>query len=308
MARYYSAYGLRLRSEIDLLLPADRSASGEDIVIRLGEIDNLSSLPMTRGNDGVQYGFQGPDALVLHWDIIGSYRISSGREILIQPNTPLRYENLRQPLLGTVMAVALQQRGCLVLHGSAISVGGKSIIFTGDKGEGKSTLASWLNQQGTKLLSDDVCAMNCREGAPPTLRPSFPRIKLHADAMQFMGKNPADYPQVHPEVPKYVQDVSTEFCGKTQPVGAICTLRTGEKLSLEPLYGMEAMKEILRHMLINRFPDHPIELRKEIFSQSAYLSRIIPVYSLTRPRDLQRLPDIARLLEQLAARRFCRPL
>ncbi|MFH2124847.1 MAG: hypothetical protein ABIJ50_15365 [Pseudomonadota bacterium] len=43
-----------------------------------------------------------------------------------------------------------------------------------------------------------------------------------------------------------------------------------------------------------------VVLRETIFAQSAKTAQSIPVYRLTRPRDLQLLPETTRLLQGLA--------
>jgi hypothetical protein len=67
---------------------------------------------------------------------------------------------------------------------------------------------------------------------------------------------------------------------------------------IKQLHGMDAVKEIITHMLINRFPENqPVGLREAIFYQSAKTAQSIPVYRLTRPRDFQLLPETIRLLQ-----------
>jgi hypothetical protein len=301
MASYFTAYGLNIHSEIDLLLPATSEDSAPDLTIRYANFTNVSLENLSW--DGVWYEYHGRKQLTLKWDIIGSYLITSGNEVLINPTGSVNDENIRLPILGTIMAMVLQQRGCIVLHGSAVLMNEQVVIFAGNKGQGKSTLAAWLNHQGFPLLSDDVCAMDSRDKQPLSIRPAFPRIRLNPDVLLHLGDTPDHYPQVHPEVPKRICDMDEGFCTSPSPVGAVCVLESGEEMKLEQLHGMDAVKEILTHMLINRFPENqPDELRETIFAQSAKTAQTIPVYRLTRPRDLQLLPETTRLLQGLATR------
>lgn len=294
---YFSAYGLTIKSDIDLLIPSLENESPPDVTIHFGEI----TTPLKKYTwDHVWYSYDSIDQLVLKWDIIGTFLIKSGSEVLISPNDPARHENIRQPILGTILAMILQQRGCFVLHGSAVLMDGKVVIFTGSKGQGKSTLASWLNKGGYPLLSDDICAIDFEDGNALSIRPAFPKIKLSPEALIHLGENPEQYPRVHPEHQKRTKDMGQGFCKTAQSVGAICTLETGDELKLEQLHGMDAVKEILTHMLINRFPeDQPPELSQKIFLYSTQVSMALPVYRLTRPRDLEKLPATTTIIKQL---------
>lgn len=300
MTTYFSAYDLTIKSDIDLLLPTIQATSAPDITVNFGTVPNVSK---NRSWDGVWYEYKSKELLYLRWDMLGSYQIQSGKEILIHPNEPVNHDNIRQPILGTIMAMALQQRGCMTLHGSAVLLDKQVTIFMGNKGEGKSTLAAWLISQGFPLLSDDVCAMDYGDKHPLSIRPAFPKIRLNPDALLHFGDTPDNYPQVHPQVPKRIQDLNQGFCPTTKPVGAICVLETGDTLTLEQLHGIEAIKEILTHMMINRFPENqPIDLQKEIFTQATHLTKSIPVYRLTRPRDLDLLTETTGLLQEMATK------
>lgn len=78
-----------------------------------------------------------------------------------------------------------------VFHASAISDGNQNILFLGDSGNGKSTLAALLVSQGYTLFADDFvpveaktqhvyyfpAAISIKEKALETLNPLFPQLK-----------------------------------------------------------------------------------------------------------------------------------
>jgi adenylate kinase family enzyme len=298
MVKNFSAYELVIASEIELMLPSSQGSLVPDVTIRL---DTVQELTNKRTFDGVWYEHLAKNRLLLKWDHIGSFLIQNGKEITIDPDQPGADATTTLPLLGTVMAVALQQRGCLVLHGSAILINGKVALLLGHKGQGKSTLAASLSMQGFPLLSDDICALDFKEDSELSVRPAFPTIKLNPDIVRHMGYDSNQLQRLHPNSQKFVKNLGDSFCSSSQPLGAICILETGDELKLEQLHGMEAVKEIITHMLINRFPENqPNELRETIFAQSAKTAQSIPVYRLTRPRDLQLLPETIRLLQGVA--------
>ncbi|WP_139058381.1 AAA family ATPase [Shewanella sp. HN-41] len=61
---------------------------------------------------------------------------------------------------GYMLAVVMQQRGQLVLHGTVLQKNANAIAVCGHSGSGKSTLAATLLTQGWQLVSDDVCVFD----------------------------------------------------------------------------------------------------------------------------------------------------
>lgn len=83
----------------------------------------------------------------------------------------ISYEKKVIKLLHQPLAYILFQLGFCVLHGSAISLNGKSIILCGLSGSGKSQLIYELSKK-YKLISDDIVAINFLDGSaycPPGL-------------------------------------------------------------------------------------------------------------------------------------------
>lgn len=59
-------------------------------------------------------------------------------------------------IAGTVIAYLLSEDGRLVLHASAVEVGGKALAFVGQSGQGKTTMATLLCAEGHPLIADDL--------------------------------------------------------------------------------------------------------------------------------------------------------
>ncbi len=57
---------------------------------------------------------------------------------------------------GAVLAFQLYRRGLIVLHASAVDLGGVALAFVGPSGGGKSTMATLLCADGATLVTDDV--------------------------------------------------------------------------------------------------------------------------------------------------------
>lgn len=59
----------------------------------------------------------------------------------------------------------LQQLGRLRLHGAAVKLGGRTTVFLGDKGAGKSTISLAMGRAGATVLADDQIVIRRDDGA-----------------------------------------------------------------------------------------------------------------------------------------------
>ncbi|KJR97808.1 MAG: hypothetical protein VR65_22565 [Desulfobulbaceae bacterium BRH_c16a] len=296
----YIAYNLTIESELPLPLPVDDSGTPADMAITIAKIDEPEKL--CRTYDGVWYA-HGEKSLLLRWDIIGTFLIQRGEKIILDPVSDLGDLSLSLvPMLGTVIAVAIFQRGLTTLHGSSVAVNGKAVIFLGDKGKGKSTLAAYCHHRGYLLVSDDICAIDNREDRDrrrPCLYPSFPSVKLWPDVMHYLGMNESQHKRVHPSIHKRIISFNKDFADQPLEIAAIILLEKGDILHMTKIGGHKTVPNLLPHFLINRFPDdQPGHLQESVFFQLNRLIQSIPVYKLHRPHDLSLLPDSLSLINK----------
>lgn len=68
---------------------------------------------------------------------------------------------LFNPLVEVCLLSRLARSGGLFLHAAGLSYGGQGLVFTGESGAGKSTIAEWFAVRGATVLSDErviLCA------------------------------------------------------------------------------------------------------------------------------------------------------
>lgn len=295
----YLAFNMTIQSDYPLPLPPNPSDDKPEIFITVGE--TITPRTLSRTYDGVWYE-HGNDCLYLKWDEIGSFFIQEGTKITFSPNQRLAPQDSSAlgPLLGAVMAVAMHQRGLVVLHGSSVQVNDKAVIFIGSKGAGKSTMVGYYKDQGHALISDDVCAIDMQRPGGPWIHPSFPIIKLWPDSMQYLNYTPGKHERVHPGFEKRTILIDLGFSNTLTKVAAIITLKSGPTVELEPLTGHQALAAILPHLIINRFAEQqPVILKKIVFSQTSKLVITTPVYQLQRSKEIEQLPSLYELVKKL---------
>jgi hypothetical protein len=294
---YYSAYGLTLGSALELPELYPSASRQADLSIRWGAID--WALP-TPNPEWDYYEVHG-DCVYLYWSVVGKFLVRGGQEILIDPLPDVAEAVLRLPLLGAVLAVALHQRQQLVLHASAVATQDGAVLFLGQSGQGKSTMAASLCQFGATLMSDDVAPIQIRPTEKPLLQPGFPQIKLWPDALSATtGDSAIAFRPVHPEVEKVIYPACQLFCTRALPVQRIYILTTGDTLAIQPLSPQIAMTQLLANSFVSMLLGKQfvqIPGAAQHLSHCATLVKQVPVYQLQRPRDLALLPDIARLIQ-----------
>ena len=299
----YKAYGLSICSELALPeLQSILAVAKPDLNIRLGKVDWSLPNPLQSWRHFHQDG----DSIYCYWDVVGKFQIRSGSEVIIDLKANVDNSMIRLPLLGPVLALVLQQRSHFILHASAVVINGKAALFTASSGQGKSTTAATLHSRGNRLMTDDVSAIVLTESAPPMLLPGFPRVKLWPDAVNpATQKDPKDLEPINQSVDKLTCATVEGFCQEPVPIGRIYKLTAGDvdAPQIVSLSHKDAVAKLLENAYIpmlfgSEFPAMlPQSLRFRNVLQCANLAKNVPVCKLERPYSLERLPDLAALIE-----------
>ena len=180
----------------------------------------------------------------------------------------------REILVGPALVLALALRGVWCLHASAVTCNGRALLFLGESGQGKSTLAAFLASAGhpnSRLVSDDILPVTLDNGL--TAWPRFPQLKLPLDAQPGVS------------LPEKL------------PVGWICLLEEAESPCLQNLPATLAAQILLRHTAGARL--FPPELLARHLRFCAQAAGTIHTARLSYPRRMSALPDVKVILETL---------
>lgn len=202
-------------------------------------------------------------------------------------------------LYGTVFAYLLQIRGYLVLHGSAVMVNDKAVIFSGGSGAGKSTTAAAMVARGHSLITDDVVALCYNTAGDLVVVPGPQRVKLWDDALIKFGISLDDLPQVTNKFNKYELEIEN-YQSEPVVVANFFELNHSEdcqKINFVQQIGHSKISTLIKNtyryeMLrsMGKIPQH--------FKQVVKLASSINVYSVTRPQNQYLLDELLLTISQ----------
>ena len=192
--------------------------------------------------------------------------------------------------LNQVLPLALSRQGKLVLHGSAVDIGGQGVAFLGESGRGKSTLAASFATEGTRFLTDDGLLLEW-VGEACMIIPSHPSIRLWQDSQEaLMHAGTAMAPLVSfTSKARFLAGQGIPFCDESRPLRRVFFLGDGasETPTIEALRPAEALIELVKHSFLL-----DIEARDMLVRHFDDLTRLaeLPIYfRLDYPRDYEAL-------------------
>ena len=290
----YRIYGLIVSSAFEVKCEpcSDEQA---DITVRNEPV----VLPeMRRSSKGTLY-HRSDDTIYLHWEDVGSFRIHAGSEITIMPAPRVDTNLFQRILTGAVLAIALYQRQCFILHASAVVVDAGAVLFSGDCGYGKSTLASSLHSCGHYLLADDIAAIQVGETTHQVF-PGIQEFKLWPDSVRNLGEQEENLHRFLPSYEKRLLPVAERLQREPVPLKSIYMLDFGDKEEIEILQPAQAAIELVRNTygvtLLH-------ELRTvDFFQQAVRLAKSVPVFRLRRGKSLDDFDRFLAMVKQHLAR------
>lgn len=290
----YTAYGLNIASET--YCPELKKGECEaDLHIRYG---SLMDIPITADRKWGSHVLD-EERILINIENTARYLVSGGKEIIIDEYENGSEDATRLFLLGSAMGTALHQRGVLPLHGNGIMHKGECIIFLGNTGAGKSTLAAAFNRRGYPILSDDVCAVRVSTGGKVLVSPGFPQVKLWKESVASFGVAWQGLRKVHPDEDKYVLPVNELYCESPVPLKKIFILHFTEDgdfnfQELDPIDSIRVLRNntYRPHIMKKAGKNAPhFKMYGEIAGQAT-------VTRAFRPKDLSRLDEFVDIVEE----------
>ena len=294
----YLVYGLKILSDIECseLVVLDELQEHEyDVLI---EVHPVSSEIHERIEDGWYSNYRN-ESMWFHIPQVATYWMQDGNYISIElcPNADIKMA--KQYLLGSCLGMIMLQRNMIAIHGGTIVFDGKGIIFTGDRGAGKSTITSALRLKGYPFVADDVSSVEV--GQRLCVHPGFPQQKLCQDTMHHLGYNLDKFKTLMSDTQmKYLIPAHESFVYDKVPLHGIVELKVVDdihEIQVELLKGQEKLMTIYNNI-------YRIEMKRfagvnpEYFKKCVEIAKEIPVYRIYRPKGVMTVDAQIKWLEE----------
>jgi hypothetical protein len=182
----------------------------------------------------------------------------------------------REILLGPALVLALALRDIWSLHASAAMFAETVIVFLGESGQGKSTLAAYLSGNSDwRLVADDILPIRMDADRVHVL-PHFPQLKLPIETQPGTG------------LPEHL------------PLTKLCVLTPAAQDTMPEVQVLPptlAIQALLSHTAGTRM--FTPEMLGKHLSFCSLVAGQVPVYHLSYPHREDALPEIKELLENL---------
>jgi len=211
--------------------------------------------------------------------------IQNGDTIIVrQFEQSITEDTLRLYILGTCMAIILQQRNILCLHASGLVKEDKSFLLTGNSGAGKSTSLHYFSNKSYKVIGDDVLPII--KGKKLQIIPSYPHSKLWENTIEELELDKTLISRkIRPDIKKFGVILNHQFYNqKIKPQFVIWldwheeTSIKFERIKKEKAFFIYQENIYRREALISK------ESQKLLLEYGSFLAQGLPLYRFTRTK------------------------
>jgi hypothetical protein len=297
---HFRAYGLSVRSDFQVVEAEAITPCQADLTIRHVAV----SRSVFRFSDFRNYRIT-PDGDVIEYRGVGGFLVRNPGLIDVDVEAGFDQRLIGMPLLGPVFSLLLHRKGLLVLHGSAVMIGGVAHVFLGDKGAGKSTTAAALIAAGYPLISDDVIAIEKLPSGKLAIWPGYPAMKL--DRTMLAAWASGSYNVLAPDDGAYTGGktrirLKNSMPPEAVPLGTVHCLARGRENAVAPLNQVEKLHRLIRfshYPRLGQAANAPSETAR-LFARAAALVPDIDMDVLTVKDSLAEISEIGSFLQAQA--------
>ena len=199
-------------------------------------------------------------------------------------------------LMGVGIGILLHQRDVFALHASAVSIEGRTAVFVGQKGEGKSTTSIALGTRPScEFICDDVVALHIDDQGRAWVWPDWGMAKLRPQVAEYIfgdEMHQMDLVDFGDEGRYIFQDGRVEG-----PRQVDCIYKCefdkerSEGVEIVPINKRQSMVELLKNSYAPRFlgdsarPDRYMEYATSV-------TNAVSLKRLVRPYRLDIIPEV----------------
>jgi len=299
----YCVYGVTLHSDIPLALPTDGFGELARIELRTAPdsyfFDAQRELPPQDDPDSwYKFGRLRDHSSYVRLEGVGEFLVSArGHRITARQFEEADQESFQVYLLGQALSFALVKCGFEPLHATTVVVNDQAVVFLGESGFGKSSLAACFLEAGYCMLTDDLLILRKSAGGflaytgPPRIK-LFPKL-----ARRFLGNASSNGVAMNSGTQKLILPLDrTRSSAGPVPLRAIYalvlpreTFRT-HSIRFRTLSPREGFLELVKNTFNYRVLDSG-RLERQ-FNETARVVGAMPVKKVSYPRVLTRLPAV----------------
>lgn len=284
MINNYYVYGLNIKSEIEIdeFQKIDMISDDKIVNIKNGvmskeikdDILNGSKIKLSK------------DKIWFHIPNIATYCIINGNEIIVEVVKEADMQLMKVYLMCSCLGFIMLQRNMVAIHGGVIEMDDKAVIFTGDRGAGKSTLTTALRQKGYNFISDDVASIEIDK--VPYVMPGFPYQKLCESAMDKFGYDKESHTSfMSDKEVKYIVPALDQFVYEGRELVGIVKLTVGDvnEVTIEEIVGAEKLNNIIENIYRGEYIKYLGKMDSIYLKQCIDIAKNIRFFKITRPAN-----------------------
>lgn len=266
------------------------------VPVTVGKADRrIESPELVAGQSGGPQVWANRREAVVRIPEVATFAVRDGAAVVCRPAPGSHPADIAAYLHATVTALLLAQRGRFALHATSVRIHGLDVAIAGAQGTGKSTSALALGARGHRVLCDDVLPLDPQ--ARQTIHiPTFRPIRVATETAQALDIDVSKADEPGPRAAKLALP-----CKPAPPsrLDAIVILRRHD--------GPVAYREVERQAAlpcVNAYAygsELLLPWRSEIFRWAAGVAATVRVLLLYRPVSGWSVPEVASLIEDLAA-------
>ncbi len=211
--------------------------------------------------------------------------IENGKTITVRKfDKSISEDTLRLYILGTCMAIILQQRNILCLHASGLVKGKQSFLLTGNSGVGKSTSLNYFSNKGYKFIGDDVLPI--LKGEKLQVIPAYPQSKLWEQTIEELRIDKTLISRrIRPELEKFGVLLKHQFYNQKITPQFVIWLDWHEETSIKfERVNQDKAFFIYRQNIYRREALISKESQKLLLDYASFLAQELPLYRFKRPK------------------------
>lgn len=281
---FYRAFGQTIQSQLEL--PEFETIRDKDPRPDVQII--CQSLPPLKPEDRNAGMFQVRDGIIaFEVEDVLRLRVAEADKIQIEILDPDKETEARLYLTGSGFGAWSFFSGKIPFHCGLVAQRGMGFAITGPSGVGKSTLTTALVKNGFGFMSDDVVILSPAGASETRITPSFPRIKLWADAAHHFAIETRDLKPIHGRMDKFHVPFPPEQIVEQAKLGAVYLLKeidAGDEPSFARLSDSRALR-VLRENIYRPDLIDALGLESTAFRLLSNIAKTVPVFEIARPKD-----------------------